>query len=81
MFIVVTVTDGNVDVEGFLDEDEARSAADDAASNFDSEYNHGSVEVFEIDSKTGQAKSVYSPVLGADEEEEDEEEEDELADE
>ena len=74
MYIVVVVTDGHIDsVEGFLDPDEARTAADDAASNFDSEYSPGDVEVFEIDPKTGQAKSIYSPTVNDDAEDEEEE--------
>lgn len=76
MYIVVVVTDGHIDsVEGYTDQSEAKLAADDAAANFDSEYNPGDVEVFEVDHKTGASKSIYTPTISDDAEEVEEEDE------
>jgi hypothetical protein len=77
MYIVVVVTDGHIDsVEGYTDQNEAKLAADAAAANFDSEYNPGDVEVFEVD-KTGASKSIYTPAINDEVTEADEQDEEE----
>lgn len=74
MYILVIVDGGSIDnMMSFTDHDEAVSAADDAAAEFDQDANLGEVAVYDLNIKTGEMKSIYVPEIKDDEEEEDDE--------
>ena len=78
MYVMVVVSEGKIDgVKNFDDLADAKFAADEAAEEFDLDYNPGDVGVFETDPKTSAMKLVYSPEIGDEDEDEDEDGEDE----